>query len=410
MKKSISLSVIVLMMISLLMGCTLFEGTGSSKDDERMEESDNKDSKKDKKRHSDEPELVTEMAVDPDEEIEDSLESGMRNVFAYYAMGDYMEVPIVYAYATSQLDIEKDYYKYHPENLYDGDTSTAYVEGTDGDGIGEMVRFYFGIDDDRCTYPITRIKVWPGYQKSKEVFENNSVPTLLEFYFTDGSMVDCEVPENYRGDGPISISLPKPVLATGCTMLIADAVSGKKYNDCCISEIEFDYQETDGMMYYGHNTSSGDAKFTYEIDAYLGDEMYWSYTTNNMITELTSSNHIFAFRKGTIYAYDDGKIIAIDGLTGNKIWENEEFGGYPIAWDFDDAGNLYLCGYYGPDLAIIDKDGNTVRRSTDITDDTVCWPNMIIVNKGINEGKVSIYYNHCDGYDDYHGIIITVDK
>ena len=72
MKKSISLSVIVLMMISLLMGCTLFEETGSSKDDERMEESDNKDGKKDKKdkkRHSDEPELATEMAVDPNEEI-----------------------------------------------------------------------------------------------------------------------------------------------------------------------------------------------------------------------------------------------------------------------------------------------------------------------------------------------------
>lgn len=378
MRKNIFLCVITLMTIGLLMGCSSSDKVSDS-DDERYEESD------------------------------DGPTSGLRDVFNYSAYGDFEGVPVLNAFATSQLDVKKDYYKYYAANMLDHDPTTAYVEGVDGDGIGEMVEFDFGIEHDRTTYPITMIKVWPGYQKSQETFENNSVPTKLEFYFGNGEMVTCEVGEDYSGKDPVTVSLAEPVLATHCTMVIADAKPGKKYNDCCISDIEFYSQSTDGMMYYGQNISTGDANYAYEIDAFLEDEMFWSYTTNNIVTELTGPEQLFVVHGGIVYLFDDGKVTAADGLTSAVKWQYD-MGGYPSAWDFDDAGNIYLCGYYGPDLVVLDKNGKELRYESDIEGDVdhCFWPCMLVVNKGYNKGKVSIYFDYCDDTD-YFGKILTVD-
>ncbi|MBN2424979.1 MAG: hypothetical protein JXR46_11605 [Calditrichaceae bacterium] len=65
---------------------------------------------------------------------------------------------------------EEDYFainkKYGVQNLFDGNIATAWVEGAEGDGIGEAV---FMALPDECD----SIKIFSGYGKSEYVFKNN---------------------------------------------------------------------------------------------------------------------------------------------------------------------------------------------------------------------------------------------
>lgn len=338
--------------------------------------------------------------------IEEEPEEGMAYPLSYYSYGEYTKVPIANAYASSQLEDADDYYRYSALNLFDGDESTAYVEGAEGDGIGQMIDIRFGTDTDSALYPITKIEILPGYQKSDETYANNSVPTKLEFHFYNGKVVTWQMQNVNETVKSAEITLDEPILASGCTVVIKDAVTGKKYSDCCISELAFYTQDTEGMLFYGQDVSYGDINTTFEIDAYYNQEMFWSYQAFNPLTELSALVPLFEMQNDKIYVYDDGKISALDAVSGETMWTNDDFGGYPSAWDFDDAGNLYVCGYYGPDLMVIDKYGNTVVREDDISDGTCCWPSMLTVNDS-DGGKVSIYFDHCDGED--NGTILTVE-
>lgn len=326
------------------------------------------------------------------------------SALSYEVYGDYEEVPIWTAFASSQLDIEEDYYKYHPEKLYDHDITTAYVEGEADNGIGQMVKFEFGNGYEASTYAITRIEFCPGYQKSKEVFENNSRPTKISFYFSDGSVKTAEFRRDYDYDTMYSFDID-PVIANECIMVIEDAVSGKKYNDCCISEVTFYSQQTDGMMYYEQNLDyeSDDASVEadYTIFGYAGEELVWSYQTHNPLTELTSSAYLASgFEK--VIVYDDQKVVALDACTGEKLWEACDTG-FPSAVSFDRDGNFYVCSYYGSCLSVIDKDGNVIRRDDNLAGEDYTWACMLVLKENRD---MSIYYARC-GEDDELGKVFT---
>jgi hypothetical protein len=74
---------------------------------------------------------------------------------------------------------------YYPANAIDGKRSTAWIEGVDGPGLGEWIRFDF----DR-QINLHRILFQPGYFKSPAIWaENNRIQTLTA-YFSDGSSRD----------------------------------------------------------------------------------------------------------------------------------------------------------------------------------------------------------------------------
>lgn len=328
--------------------------------------------------------------------------NGVYNIF-----GDYEDVPVWNSDASSQLDIEKDYYKYHPENLYDYDLSTAYVEGEDDNGIGQMVKFSFGEGFETMTYVITRILIYPGYLKSKETFENNSRPTGLTFYFPDGNIREITMTYEDRSyDSPFVFDID-PVIADSCIMVIEDAVSGKKYNDCCLSEVHFCSQHTDGMLFYTKMEDSanddGSVSSNYEVSGRLDGETVWTYKTHNPLTELSDSSYVTS-GFGKVIVYDDEKIVALDAAGGEKLWVNEDTG-FPGACSFDREGNLYVCGYYGSNVCVIDKDGNTLRKETGMAGEDYTWATMLTVR---DDNKISIYYS---GYveNDIYGKIFTTD-
>lgn len=63
------------------------------------------------------------------------------------------------------------------------------------------------------------------------------------------------------------------------------------------------------------------------------------------------------------YIVENGSILAFDMNTGTLLWKNDDFCGSPAGTDcaaFDEAGNLYICGFFGPDLFAVDSNGNTI--------------------------------------------------
>ena len=62
---------------------------------------------------------------------------------------------------------------------------------------------------------------------------------------------------------------------------------------------------------------------------------------------------------------EDGTVVALDLVTGQELWRNEEFGGcfsIETAAVIDPEGFLYLCGADTPDFFVCDVDGNTILR------------------------------------------------
>lgn len=138
----------------------------------------------------------------------------------------------VSASASSQLS---DQYgkNYSPANLFDGDISTAYVEGVTGVGTGETITIV--LDGE---YYIDRISWYPGYQASADLLAKNGYPTRLTFSLADGTAVDSEC-VSVTGVGTcVAVRINADEPTDRITVVIADAVSGNKYDDTCISEIE----------------------------------------------------------------------------------------------------------------------------------------------------------------------------
>src|SRR5262245_35479121 len=71
---------------------------------------------------------------------------------------------------------------YYPSNAIDGKKATAWIEGVDGAGIGEWIRFDF---DREIT--LHRILWQPGYFKSPMIWSQNNRLASVTAQFSDGS-------------------------------------------------------------------------------------------------------------------------------------------------------------------------------------------------------------------------------
>jgi hypothetical protein len=74
---------------------------------------------------------------------------------------------------------------YYPANAIDGKRSTAWMEGVDGPGLGEWIRFDFDREIN-----LHRILILPGYFKSPAIWSQNNRIATFTAYFSDGSSRD----------------------------------------------------------------------------------------------------------------------------------------------------------------------------------------------------------------------------
>lgn len=290
-------------------------------------------------------------------------------------------IPVYYPYASSQLeDNSESYGKYSTDNMFDNDLSTAFVEGAEGDGIGQMIKVPF---DDNRSYEISKIKIYPGYQKDAKTFKNNSRPTKLSFCFPDGHYFVQEFDYGDATKGYFEIDLKKifseNVVAHYCVITIEDAVKGDKFEDCCISEVEFYEPETvsDDVILIKYEGGYKDGAETCLIKASRGGKSIWEYECKtDRVTELSGTQYI-ATANGTVFVQDDWKVIALDAMTGDVVWKGGGEHEFSASAEFYDVatGNIYLSGYYGPDIIGFDKDGNDLDFEG--LDEDCYWPCMM---------------------------------
>ncbi len=170
-------------------------------------------------------------------------------------------------------------YIYH--NAFDGKINTCWAEGVDGDGSGTngvmvYTSFEFLEVMERCGvaehisigfgkkgFPIEKIVIFNGYCKNHELWKmNNRVKKLgidivykvynkFGYFYFEKELEDTEREE-------IEIINYVTNHITGITFFILSTYRGTKYDDTCISEIEFWYK---GKKYEVENLEEAKREF-----------------------------------------------------------------------------------------------------------------------------------------------------
>lgn len=134
---------------------------------------------------------------------------------------------VTYVSSTSSLS---EYNMTHsPERVIDGDLSTAWVEGADGQGTGEAITLYFDKQ-----YLIRGADISAGYQKSSSLYDKNSRPEKVRISFGNEF---SEVYTLQDINGEQEIVFYEPVITDHITFTIESVYAGSRYEDTVISEI-----------------------------------------------------------------------------------------------------------------------------------------------------------------------------
>lgn len=160
-------------------------------------------------------------------------------VTAGVASADFKRLHAERATATSFLESNWNKYQenYHPTYVLDDDPSTAWVEGAEGDGVGQALTVKVSaLNKARAL----RLVITPGYQKSKSLFAANGTPTALEVVVRDAQdkQTASKVLEVAPKWGSQTFDLPLTGGLAEVTITLNAVKAGTKYRDTCISDLQ----------------------------------------------------------------------------------------------------------------------------------------------------------------------------
>jgi hypothetical protein len=118
---------------------------------------------------------------------------------------------------------------YGPENLFSGPASSAWVEGRQGNGVGEWITVEF-----EGMRMVRSIVVRNGYQKSNEIFGKNNRVRHLRAVFSQGETRTLTLQDR---SGSETLMLPQPVKAYWVKFIIDDVWAGNKYTDTAMTKL-----------------------------------------------------------------------------------------------------------------------------------------------------------------------------
>ncbi|MDO4519476.1 MAG: PQQ-binding-like beta-propeller repeat protein [Eubacteriales bacterium] len=130
----------------------------------------------------------------------------------------------------------------------------------------------------------------------------------------------------------------------------------------------------------GNNQQSGNVK-GYDSS---GNQIWYYQCGSYSRTELDSVT-MLGIRDDRFYLVESGTVVALDCSTGQIMWTNSDFRGCPSQNGFQvsSSGKVYLCGYYGPDLFIADRNGKTMSRVNSLAYNSY-WPYNLRFTTGDN--------------------------
>ena len=121
---------------------------------------------------------------------------------------------------------------YYAANAMDGKRTTAWMEGVDGAGIGEWIRFDFDREIN-----IHKILIQPGYFKSPQIWTQNNRVATLTAQFSDGSTRQLSFDDRMEGQ--------KADLGSVRTRWVKLTIASVYYGsdpDTAISEVAFEWE------------------------------------------------------------------------------------------------------------------------------------------------------------------------
>lgn len=128
-----------------------------------------------------------------------------------------------------------------PSNANDFNLHTAWVEGAEGQGIGEYLDIVF----DKQSIPFDEIHIINGYAKSQKVWEENSRVKELKVYYNDVPVAILKLKDT-RDEQLFKVGMIGPKRGSKVKndwivrFEILDVYPGSKYEDTAITEILFD--------------------------------------------------------------------------------------------------------------------------------------------------------------------------
>ena len=130
--------------------------------------------------------------------------------------------------------------KFMAENIHDFSITTAWIEGTPGDGKGEFLRYTFPGECPR----ITDVLILNGYTKDKTTWENYGRVKKLLMYYNDKPYAILNLRDT-RDCQKFSVGIlgyedKETAPAWSIKFEILEVYPGEKYQDAAITEIYFD--------------------------------------------------------------------------------------------------------------------------------------------------------------------------
>lgn len=143
-------------------------------------------------------------------------------------MRGYTELDFDSASASSELtqELESGLLTFKAKFALPGVSDMPWVEGVDGDGIGEYLVLYF---EKKESVDVLRIHL--GYPA---LYNENGRPEVLKFEFEGGESAEYTF-DDVNHD--FYIQLSRPIMTEWIKITIKSVYTGEKYKDTCISEI-----------------------------------------------------------------------------------------------------------------------------------------------------------------------------
>lgn len=160
-------------------------------------------------------------------------------VLPFTAAAEFKRLHSDQATASSFLESNWNKYQenYHPTYVLDDDPKTAWVEGAEGDGVGESLTVR--VSSLRQARAV-RLVLTPGYQKSKDLFAANGFPTKVELVVrdaTDGVTAKQDLTLAPKW-GPQTFDVPVKGGVASMTLTLREVKPGTKYKDTCVSDLQ----------------------------------------------------------------------------------------------------------------------------------------------------------------------------
>jgi F5/8 type C domain-containing protein len=130
-----------------------------------------------------------------------------------------------------QWDEHVNRFRYGPNSLFDNDNRTAWVEGVDGQGIGEWIVIEF--DQLRL---VKAIEINNGYNKDRELYLKNSRVKEIKVEFSRGVKASV-VLKDTGNPQPIPLPHDHPLKTSRIKFTIESVYPGTKFEDTAISEL-----------------------------------------------------------------------------------------------------------------------------------------------------------------------------